>query len=66
MKEFTVTDVTTVDENAVDLDQTLALPVVSNEELIAPKYRVLHAFTCLLLGGRNFTFPALANSKHMR
>lgn len=30
-----MTDVATVDENAVDLDQPLASPVVSNEELIA-------------------------------
>jgi hypothetical protein len=35
MKEFTVTDVATVDENAVELDQTPAPAVVSNDELIA-------------------------------
>jgi putative transposase len=35
MKGFTVTDVTDVDESTVDLDQTSAPGVVSNEELIA-------------------------------
>jgi hypothetical protein len=34
-REFIVADVATVDESVVDLGQTPAPPVVSNEELIA-------------------------------